>query len=207
VHSVVDRVFPARFADRTLAGYVPATKSQEEALAAAHRLASGDYLSLVLVGPPGVGKTHLAAGVVRAIVLIQDADYTSARDAMKDGDPWPRVPTSPMWTNVADLIVSLRMQMDAPLDDRDATAAVRILRRHPALVVLDDLGREKASDWTGELVYALVNARYENRLPTLVTSNLSPAELAASPYWPAISRLAEDGALVRIEAPDHRLVR
>ena len=95
--------------------------------------------------------------------------------------------------------------MDAPLDDRDAAAAVRALRRHPALVVLDDLGREKASDWTGELVYALVNARYENKLPTLVTSNLSPSELVASPYWPAISRLAEDGALVKIEAPDRRL--
>lgn len=199
------RIVPARFADRRLSSYKPATRSQSEALIAACALAEGDYRSLVLVGPPGVGKTHLAAGVVRVIVDVQDVKYTAAREAMGEGDPWPRVPDSPMWMNVADLIVTLRMEMDAPLDDRNAAAAVRTLRRWPALVVLDDLGREKASDWTGEIVYALVNARYEDRLPTLVTSNLSPADLAASPYWPVISRLAEDGALVKLDGADHRL--
>lgn len=199
------RIVPARFADRTLDGYEPATASQRKALDAARMLAGGGYRSLVLVGPPGVGKSHLAAGVVNAISGRLDEEYVAARDAMTDGDPWPRIPDSPMWTNVADLIVGLRMEMDAPLDDRDAATAVRILRRYPALVVLDDLGREKVSDWTGELVYALVNARYEHRLPTLVTSNLTPSELAASPYWPAVSRLAEDGALIRIDAPDRRL--
>lgn len=114
---------------------------------------------------------------------------------------------APEWLNVAELIVGLRMEMDTPADDRDnALTAVR-LQRHPALVVLDDLGREKVSDWTGETIYTLVNARYERMLPTLVTSNLTAAELAASPYWPVISRLAEDGALVEITAPDHRLAR
>lgn len=199
------RIVPARFADRTLAGYEPRTTSQTLALSAALLLAQGDYRSLVLVGPPGVGKSHLAAGVVNKIVADLDVDYTARRDAMADGDPWPRIPNPPMWTNVADLIVALRMQMDSPLDDRDAASAVRQLRHHPALVVLDDLGREKSSDWTGEIVYSLVNARYENRFPTLVTSNLSPADLAASPYWPVISRLAEDGALVKIAGPDHRM--
>lgn len=197
------RIVPSRFVDRTLQGYEPMTDAQRNALEAAGRLATGEYRSLVLVGPPGVGKSHLAAGVVRSIVNRLEAEYTVAREAMTDR--WPKVPDSPMWTNVADLVVTLRMEMDAPLDDRNAASAVRTLRRWPALVVLDDLGREKASDWTGELVYALVNARYEDRLPTLVTSNLSPAELAASPYWPAISRLAEDGALVKVDGPDRRL--
>jgi hypothetical protein len=42
-------------------------------------------------------------------------------------------------------------------------------------------------------------------LPTIVTTNLTGAELASSPYWPVISRLAEDGELVRIDASDYRL--
>lgn len=210
MHSSVDlttRIVPARFADRSFIDYQPVTPSQAKAQEAVMKLATGEYTSLVLVGPPGVGKTHLAAAAVGYIVKANDLDYTTRRDSMAEGDPWPRIPESPMWTNVADLIVSLRMEMDAPLDDRSAASVVRTLRRHRALVVLDDLGREKASDWTGEIVYALVNARYENRLPTLVTSNLSPADLRSSPYWPCVSRLGEDGALVKVEAHDRRLVR
>jgi primosomal protein DnaI len=71
--------------------------------------------------------------------------------------------------------------------------------------VLDDLGREKVSEWTGELIYAVVNARYEAGLPSVATSNLSPAELIAVGYWPAMSRLAEDGRIVEVTGPDHRL--
>lgn len=199
------RIVPDRFAYKTLDAFVAANLTQDKALEAARQMVGGAYRSLVLVGPPGVGKTHLAAGIVNELVARADAEYTAARDAMGENDPWPRVPTSPMWANVADLIVALRTEMDAPLDDRSAAAGIRALRRHQALVVLDDLGREKVTDWTGETVYALVNARYENRLPTLVTSNLTPTDLMASPYWPAVSRLAEDGALVKVDGPDHRI--
>lgn len=201
--SLSTRVFPARFADRTLDNYEAKSDSQLKALGAACLLANGEYQSLVLVGPPGVGKTHLAAGVVHAIRARMEADYLAAREAMTDR--WPTVPDEPMWVNVADLIVTLRSEMHGPMDDRDGAATVYQLRKHPVLVVLDDLGREKVSDWTGETVYALVNARYENRLPTLVTSNLTPSELAASTYWPAVSRLAEDGALVKLDGRDRRL--
>jgi len=206
------RIFPKRYQDATLATFdTNGSDRLLEALTAARAVVSGTNRNLVLVGPPGVGKTHLAVGVVRAIL---DRDVERYRAEVEESErpdrigTWhPRLPDSPQWVNVASLIVSLRMQMDAPLDDRTGAETVRILRRQKGIVVLDDLGREKVSDWTGEIVYDLVNSRYENELPTIVTSNLTPAELAGSPYWPAISRLAEDGALVRIEAPDHRLAR
>lgn len=203
MHSIADRIVPARFVDRTLDTYAPHSKSEERALHEARRLASRLISGLALVGPPGVGKTHLAAGVVNAQAGYREEEYR--RSLEMGGDRHPAIPVLPMWANVADLVVGLRSEMSGPLDDRDAAAKIRRMRTHPALVVLDDLGREKVSDWTGETVYALVNARYENRLPTLVTSNLTPAELASSTYWPAISRLAEDGALVSIEGRDRRL--
>ena len=212
MRSAVSRVFPARFADCTLDNYAPGTLSQAEALAQARRLADGEITSLVLVGPPGVGKSHLAAAVVHSIRADLESEYVVAREAASDrmgrgeqGVRWPHIPSDPIWENVADLIVALRMEMDRPHEDRDASAAIIRASRHPALVVLDDLGREKASDWTGEIIYSLVNGRYENRLPTLATSNLAPSELAASPYWPVISRLAEDGQLVKITGADHRM--
>lgn len=203
MRSIADRIVPARFADRTLDTYAPHSKSEERALHEARRMAASLISGLALVGPPGVGKTHLAAGVVNALVGYREEEYRQA--LASGGDRHPAVPVLPMWVNVADLIVTLRSEMHGPMDDRNGAATVYQVRKHPALVVLDDLGREKVSDWTGETIYALVNARYEGRLPTLVTSNLSPSELAASTYWPAISRLAEDGALVKVEGTDRRL--
>lgn len=203
--SIASRIVPARFEESTFDSYEPQNASQERAKLVADLIARSMYRSAVFVGPPGVGKTHLAAAAVNAMVAIERDAYRRATADISPEDRWPRIPVVPMWVNVADLIVSLRAEMDTPPDDRAATTAVRELRRHPTLVVLDDLGREKVTDWTGEMVYALVNTRYEDRLPTLVTSNLTPAELAASPYWPAISRLAEDGELVKIQGTDRRL--
>lgn len=314
---------PARFAPRTLDTYVPETHSQRAALQAARRLLAGEIDGLVLVGPTGVGKSHLAAGVANAIEAgnaaraadrqtridawnAQRAELLGRRpaypppspesraaldawrarraesesrraewDAIRE-DHWNRQPKEPRpspawdawdaeardlapkmreilgepvgptpvveptaeamaeyraatetwnaemraleerrpkavrepepaWVNVASLILGLRAEIDT--EDRHHQDLAASLRHHPGLVVLDDLGRERTSDWTGETVYAVVNSRYEAILPTLVTSNLTAAELAASPYWPAISRLAEDGALVEIAGPDHRLRR
>jgi DNA replication protein DnaC len=47
------------------------------------------------------------------------------------------------------------------------------LRRVP-LLVLDDLGAEKGTDWTRERLYSLINARYNDLAPTLVTTNIDP---------------------------------
>lgn len=174
---------PPRFVDRTLDSYQPATPSQAAALSAAREVLSGGIKSLVLTGAPGVGKTHLAAGI------FAGCKYEAR------------------WVNVADALTTMRLEMGLPLGERDATLALRAAGEHRGLVVLDDLGRENATDWTGELVYTLVNARYEDLLPTVVTSNRTAADLRAGPYWTAISRLAEDGRLIEIVGPDRRLVK
>ena len=174
---------PARFRDRTLAGYHPSTPSQRAALEAARDVLRGVIRSLVLIGPPGVGKTHLAAGI-----------FGECRHPAR-------------WLNVADAITTLRMEIGLPPEDREAVRTIAAISAHRGLVVLDDLGRENATDWTGELIYTLVNARYEAILPSVVTSNRTAADLRDGPYWPAISRLAEDGRLIEVIGADRRLVR
>lgn len=197
------RCVPLRFRESTLAGYKPANESQVRALSAARAVVLGDARNLILVGPPGLGKTHLAAAIVVERSHHELGAWNLAESVATDRIP--QHPPAPEWANVADLIVRLRLEIDAPPDDREGRATVHRMRSSRGLVVLDDLGREKVTDWTGEIIYALVNARYESRLPTIVTSNLTPKELADSPYWPAISRLAEDGPLVKLAGSDHRL--
>ena len=198
---------PTRFVDCRVSNFDPTVSaSTKKAVEAADEFLGGSITGLVLVGPPGSGKTHIAAAIVNEIVERNRQEHQAAVAAMTD--TYPRIPLDPMWSNVADLIVQLRLDMDRPKDDRIAAAFASELRTHRALVVLDDLGREKVSDWTGETVYSIVNARYEERLPTIVTSNLTPDTLAASSYWTSISRIAEDGRLIAFrDTPDRRIRR
>ena len=45
------------------------------------------------------------------------------------------------------------------------------------LVIIDDLGTERSSDYASEQMFGFVNARYSERLPIIITTNLTPEEL------------------------------
>lgn len=211
--SATDRLLtiPARHGGCTIDGYdgtISPSAAQAKAAASDYldaRLGADDkgpFLGLVLVGAPGAGKTHLAAAIFEAErVAIQQA-FEAYRAS---GDRRPRTFRTPRWVNVPAAMVDLRREMGR--DEQPFTDALHELRSRDSTVVLDDLGREKVSDWTAEVLYVLVNDRYEACLPTIVTTNLSRDELVTSGYWPAISRLAEDGRIVEVKAPDRRLRR
>jgi len=221
---------PPRYADATLTGYRTMTGEQKSAQAAAvamlASLAAGERASLVLLGTPGVGKSHLAAAVCHVeadrLLGLHEAEVDAATDAYQaamdrrsdaGGGTWndrPRLrrvpsPDLPQWVNVPSLLVDVKAEFGA--EEQHRTGFARSLRTRTGLVVLDDLGRERISEWTGELVYVIVNDRYEAGLPTIATSNLTVEELVSAGYWPAISRLAQDGRLVEVKGHDQRLRR
>lgn len=213
---------PSRYRDARLSPLDGATPSQVDALAATLALVdqtiAGRPASLVLLGSPGVGKSHLAAAACHAIAAGRMAEWRMeanranlehatgrTTEVRRPARPWSE--QSAVWVNVPSLLVDVKAEMSLDRGDQDQTTFARSLRSRPGLVVLDDLGRERISEWTGELLYVVVNDRYEAGLPSIATSNLTIEELVASGYWPAISRLAEDGVLVEVKAPDHRLAR
>ena len=202
---------PLRYREAELDSFVPVSDSGKRALDAARRFAGMEIGGLALAGAVGVGKTHLAVGATRLRFERAVAEWTTA-NPIPEFEAWgdrakreASAPIGPRWCSVPELIVGLRADMDREHEDRRWAAELDALSHHRGTVILDDLGREKVSDWTGEAIYSLVNARYEQMVTTVITTNLTGAELAASPYWPVISRIAEDGELVRIEAPDHRI--
>lgn len=211
---------PTRYAEADLTSLPDATKSQADALLGARelvrRVIDGRPASLVLLGSPGVGKSHLAAAACRAVYqasairwrMERNADNLDHATGRAFGRArWSEPPTAALWVNVPSLLVDVKAEMNLDRTEQQSTTFARSLRHEKALVVLDDLGRERISEWTGELVYVIVNDRYEAGLPTIATSNLTVEELVAAGYWPAISRLAQDGRLVEIKAPDQRLRR
>ncbi|MFJ6568790.1 ATP-binding protein [Streptomyces sp. NPDC091292] len=135
--------------------------------------------SLLIAGPTGTGKTYQAYGAVRALL--------SRGVRLR----WEA-------TTSADLHARLR-----PRAGHDAERDLQTLARCP-LLLLDDLGAAKTSEWTEELTYRLINHRYEHMLPTLITTNLPTAELRTALGDRVASRLAEMTDRVILTGPDRR---
>ena len=134
---------------------------------------------LTLLGPYGVGKTHLAAAI--------------AHEALERGE-------TVLFAVVPDLLDHLRPtfgpQSTVAYDER-----FELVRGVP-LLILDDLGTESATPWAREKLYQLVNHRYSYRLATVVTSNLKPEAIEPRIY----SRLCDPavGTLLTLRASDYR---
>lgn len=73
------------------------------------------------------------------------------------------------------------------------------------LLILDDLGSERPTEWTAERLYALVNRRWLEERPTIVTSNLASGELQQAVGPRVYSRLVGNGSVgIGLSGPDRR---
>jgi DNA replication protein DnaC len=73
---------------------------------------------------------------------------------------------------------------------------------------LDDIGATRNTDWAIQTITEIVAARYDDVLPTIVTSNLPPQKLADAGLERVVSRLAENGSIVSISsAKDFRMAK
>lgn len=131
--------------------------------------------NLLLIGEPGTGKTGLAVGALYA------AHRAEVRGA---------------YVNVVDWLDLMR-----PTKDETKAAGQDIAvrgARDARLLLLDDLGAEKASEWVTERVYLTLNARYDELRSTIVTSNMTVRQLSDRYGQRVIDRLLERGTVVPV---------
>jgi DNA replication protein DnaC len=126
---------------------------------------------LFFIGPPGIGKSHLAVAVLKRVIRERGARG--------------------LFYDVRELLKIIRSTYD-PIVRATETEILRPVMEVD-LLVLDDLGAEKTSEWVGETLNLIVNTRYNERRLTVFTSNYEEKEDRTDP----------DSLLVRVGARMH----
>lgn len=171
---------PRRFADATFDTFEP-RDGATEALERCQKYASSfdretTTNGLFLFGRFGSGKTHLAIATARRIL--------------------ERTFTEPIIV-AADALVS-RYQ------ESDFSSHILAEPIDAELLVLDDLGQTRATDFRRETIYRVIDERYREERPTLLTSNLGDGQLREVYGGALVSRLWEMARPIEVTATDYR---
>jgi len=150
-----DSMIPKRWEQRIFESFkvTPANKKAFDiAKEYADKFNPGDGDGLLFSGSIGTGKTHLAAAITMALIEKE-----------------VRVTFGTFGT----LLAQLRNAFDGNGSERD------IMRKYikGPLLVIDDLGKEKVTDWVEQTIYEIVNTRYEDNKSLIITTNLDLAQL------------------------------
>jgi DNA replication protein DnaC len=177
-----------RMCDWSFSSY-PQDEHSANALKAAHDwiddYVAGGRGNLILFGSVGVGKSGLAWAILRALIEAgADGKFVVWSEALRQ--------------------VRASYSTSQPCQLMDTLAIASI-------VVIDDLGRERPTDHARQELSLLVERRYADLRPTIVTSNYSMAELGRrlghddpTTGLRIVSRLSEHAVQVRLTGADRR---
>ncbi|MFA6446316.1 MAG: ATP-binding protein [Candidatus Paceibacterota bacterium] len=146
------------------------------------------YRGLYLYGQPGTGKTHLLS-IFCSRLIDRGVSLTNIR-----------------WINTSSMLTEMRASIGKKYEEGETTEQEKILDDlRKRYLFIDDLGTESSSEWAKEILYNTINYRYEEQLPTFISSNLSLKELAERLGDKFASRVIEMCKLVKISGEDWRL--
>jgi DNA replication protein DnaC len=198
---------PPRYEHCALESFEPGNASLSAALEKAMSFCAGyphlgtdEGLGLLFSGDNGVGKTHLAVAVLRELVCAKRAR----------GQFWD--------------FHELIREIKSSYDPETKTTELQVLEPvvETDVLLLDDLGAWKMTDWMNDTLFYILNSRYMAKRPTLITTNYQDVTreeaLSADPLrrreflverigQRLRSRLMEMCLIVRMSGSDHRQAR
>lgn len=179
---------PPRFADRTLANFMPHADGPAKALAIAREFAENfaecqrTGQGLVFCGGVGAGKTHLAVGICHEVIK-QD-----------------RVA---VFSSVLSAVRSIKETYRKGSELTEGEAIQNLV--DPDLLVLDEVGVQFGSETEKMYLFEVINGRYQALKPTIVISNLAKDPLTEYLGERVIDRLREGGGrMVVFDWPSYR---
>ena len=166
---VGDSGMNARFLRRTFASFQPTSENQKQ-LRVCKQYADNfrdkqpkynpdpGRNGLFITGPKGTGKTHLVAAI--------------ANQLMQEG-------TAVVCMTMIDLLGRIKKTYEKNRQQGVETSEDNLLSTYKSvpLLIIDDMGKEPATEWAVSKIYAIINARYEAYMPTIITTNYTDSEL------------------------------
>lgn len=155
--------------------------------------------TMVFCGPVGVGKTHLASAILHRWLR------TGFENEINQPN-WGKgfIGGRGYFTTLPDLLTRIK----ATFKD-GATETEDFIIRHCInfpLLVLDDVGKEKQSEYSQQVLFSIVDGRYVHKRPLIMTSNVMGREFADVVGQAVFSRLNEMGSIVNMKSSgDFRL--
>lgn len=174
-----------RFAECSFDNFIP-LEGIREALSAAMKFVStyGERIEgLLFVGATGCGKTHLAVASGNALLGNE-----------------VRV----VFTRTGSLLSELRATY------YDGGSFYEIMRKHKKakLLILDDFGAEKPSEWVNEQLLELIDFRYANCKPMIITTNLMEKDMRERGIDSRIiDRVLECCRMCPVTAASYRMIK
>ncbi|MBA7552314.1 DNA replication protein DnaC [subsurface metagenome] len=164
---------PARTENKTFETFKERTADCKAAKEMAYRLAQGDedIVFLTMLSDTGLGKTHLSIAI--------------CREWLKRGEPAKYCYVPELLDDIRD---SYRKDETTGLSHSQLLDVLGTV----GLLVLDDLGTEKKSDWACETLQTIVDRRARSVLPLVVTANKALDELPNDDEGRIASRLQRE---------------
>lgn len=171
-----------RFAGCTFDSYVsgPFQRQLEVCQKYAKSFDMNDGRGLILYGSVGTGKTHLATAIGRYIVY--ELGYSA------------------LFMPFTELLNTLKNNMN----NKDFVRQFMDELNSADLLIMDDLGKEKYTEWSQEQLFSLLDNRYRDCKPIIVTTNYTPQDLSRRVDEAVMSRLIGTCALVGMNGDDYR---
>lgn len=153
--------------------------------------------SIFITGACGTGKTHVAVAIMVEWV----------KKNVKVAYDWEKKPGVefmhyPCFLPSVELFLRLKNSFDKDGDNEHDIITEYSNKR---LLVVDDLGAEKISDWSRQVFYTLIDRRFRTVLPTIITTNLDLEKISSLFDDRLASRIVGSGVVITLKGKDWRL--